>query len=791
MSLPRKRWLALAGAAMVAAATVGIALPALADPTTGTVAGHLTDAGSPVGSASVYLWDSNFTPAANGVTDSNGAFSLIDVPPGDYTISFTLGGQFTQYAYQQTDPAAAAIITVTSGNETTVDESVIAHGSLTGHVTRSDGSPLANPYVQAQSVNGFVFLQVNGDPDGGYSMPYVPAGSYIVSFRDGFSSPEEFAHQKTRREDADPIEVTVGATTTLDEQMLPTGAISGHFTDSNGQPLSSVNVSVYSTDNNFYGNTITDQDGSYRIVLFPATYTVQYQLLSGLVQYAHGKVDFRDADQFAVAAGPDTVVDEQLLPTGVISGHLTDASGNPVQDASVNASRGPDTYYATTDGSGFYELMVFQGDYRVQFGAPSGVQWAHGKTSAQTADEITVVANATTTVDETLLPTGSVTVTARDAVTGQTVSNFCTSLDSVGDFPCTQDGTATFSAVQPGTYTLAVYTDSDAYIVAQVHNVVVTSGHETSVVVDVTPAATLTTRVVDSKTGAPVPGVCLDLVEPLSPTGLGIGGAFYCSDGTGAVQVPHINPSTYNVFAWAHDGVHGNQWVGRDGGTGAQAQARRVTLGAGQTVAMPTIRMDLKGSVSGVITDATTHAPIPFAHAGFATVNAGFGGSSAQVLADAHGHYTIPNLGPYEWTLYFEANGYASQFSGGTPNRFAADGVQVKAGKTKTYDVALSKGLILTGIVTDPAGQPGNARVTVVSANSGDETGVNDTDATGRYTIHVLGDQNIKLRIEGYNNGESFRFYYVSAAGFGTATVIRIPAHGTKTVDITLTQPTT
>jgi len=61
MSRPRKRWLGLAAVALVAA-TMGLSAAACADPSTGTVTGHLTDAGSPVPDVQVFVYDLDATP---------------------------------------------------------------------------------------------------------------------------------------------------------------------------------------------------------------------------------------------------------------------------------------------------------------------------------------------------------------------------------------------------------------------------------------------------------------------------------------------------------------------------------------------------------------------------------------------------------------------------------------------------------------------------------------------------------------------------------------------------------
>jgi len=51
-------------------------------------------------------------------------------------------------------------------------------------------------------------------------------------------------------------------------------------------------------------------------------------------------------------------------------------------------------------------------------GDPVGTQWATGRSSAATADHVTVQAGQTTRVDDTLAVPGAVTLTVLDSLTG-------------------------------------------------------------------------------------------------------------------------------------------------------------------------------------------------------------------------------------------------------------------------------------------------------------------------------------------------------------------------------------
>jgi|GEM_PF-710070 len=782
------RRLSLITATLVVAAFSLSATSAYADPTTGSIAGQFTDAGTPVANARVGVYDLDFNFIQETLTDDGGAFSLVDVTPGEYKVSFDLPGFFTQYAHQKLSFDEADPITVVAGAQTTVNEEVIPHGSIAGRVTNADGSTFPAPFVLAQEVDRNFLVQTNGDADGNYSLPIVPAGTYIVSFRSGFDAPEQFANQKTTRDTADPITVGVGEQVTLDQMFLPVGAISGHLTD-DGQPVADAQVSVQS-QSGLFGSTQTDADGFYRIVLFPDVYTVQYSLQSGLTQYHNQKVLGDEADPVTVTAGPDVTVDEQLIDTGTVSDRLVDASGNPVSGAGVDLQNNQHFFQGRTDENGAYEVAAFPGVYRLSFATEHGQQWARGKSTAGEGDLITVTANETTVVDDTLAATGSITVTARDAATGQPFTDFCV-FSSVGG-SCAENGVVTFPAVLPGRHQVFVLPNDQSYMFVNVSPVVVRSGENTATVVDIVKWATITTSVVDASTGAPVQGACVEPVRPLTPTRLG-GGALFCTDADGSLTLPFVEPGTNNLFAWApFNSDYGHQWVGSTGGTGAQAKARLVTLKSGQSVTLPPIRLDRAGSISGTITDKVTGAPLRDAVAGLSSMSGGAGPTRSHTFTDSHGRYTLGNLGPYDWTLFFGRHGYASEFSGGVANRFLAKGVKVNVDQTTPHNVRLRKGTRLTGNVVGPNGEPAGlfgARITVINALTGDEMGVNDTAANSSYEVGVLGPQIVKLHYFANIIGAQYQGYYRDAGDLAHATPVVIPASGTKTLNITVRRP--
>ena len=773
----RTRWLTLAAATMI----VGALLPAsaaLADTTPGSITGHLVDGTTPVPNVTVDVISPDFSFAGEATTDATGAFTVSDIPPGSYIVQFSLPGGLTQYSHGKTSFAAADLIAVTAGATTSDEETVIPHGALGGTLTDSTGAPVANATAQVASAGSSIFLTAQTDATGHYLVPIVPAGTYSVSFfvPDGIG---QTAHGKPQGALGDQFTVTVGATTTVDEQLVAPGSFTGRVTTAQGLPAAG--VAVYAT--NQFGSQFsqTDANGQYTVKVFPGTYQLQFQHGESLSQWAHGQLSQSTAQSFTVASGATAVVDEQLLPTGTIAGHLTDSNGQPVQFAGISI----------TDGTHFFFSHVFNGDWQTEiypgtyivdfhpFGSPTGDQWATGKTSAAMADHFTVQAGQTTRVDDQLAAPGTVTVTVVDSVTGVPVQ-YCAVIGG-SSFACSDSNGRASVQVLPGVLVVDI-TPRDNHLRITTTATVV-SGQNTALSLTATPGAAITTTVRDSETGAPLRNICVSADKTTEPYPLSGPGA--CTDATGVVTVSGLAAGSYNLFALSQDSVHGHQWVGSSGGTGLQQKAAVTALTVGQAVTVPDIKMDKAGTLTGIIRDKATGAPIPGSFASFATHPTGEGPTEVDARADDNGSYTFTDLGPYDWPIFYHAAGYAGEWSGNTGDRLNANPITIKAGKTRIHNVTLGTGVTLTGRVTDPNGLPQSGRITVFNTDSRDEIGADDTTPDGTYTLHVMQSQSVALKTELFVAGEETQFFYVNSPDLEHATPIQIHNPGPITVNIT------
>lgn len=284
------------------------------------------------------------------------------------------------------------------------------------------------------------------------------------------------------------------------------------------------------------------------------------------------------------------------------------------------------------------------------------------------------------------------------------------------------------------------------------------------------------TVVRDAATGAPVPRACAALVPvdaaTLAAVTIGedqLGRYGGCSDEQGVLVTGDVAPGRYRLLVRPYDvTVHGWQWVGRHGGTGQRERAQVVHVRAGMVTSAPAVRLDPPGTVAGVVTDAATGAPVPYALVMTVPYVPHPKYGDHGPMTDEDGRYTITGLGPYQWPVQFAANGFATVWSGGVGTREQARTVRVRARQTATLDQALPAGTPLGGAVrVDELAT--YAQVLAFDAVTGDLAGV--ADVGDSYALRLLPGQRVKLRCD---CSYAQPVWHRDAAGFDAATAVRV-----------------
>ncbi|MFD0822148.1 carboxypeptidase regulatory-like domain-containing protein, partial [Micromonospora zhanjiangensis] len=617
-----------------------------------------------------------------------------------------------------------------------------ATGSITGRLTTSTGAPAADAWVSIVDSESWNYVgNATTDATGGYTVANLAAGSYLISFQ-APDNPEQYYHQRSRISDADPVTVAAGKATRVDEQLRPTGVITGQITDAAGAPVPDLSITGRGVETMELSWALTDDQGRYRMPVIPGRYHVELQPIrdSYQTQYVPGTLDETAATAFEVGAGQEVTADDRVLPTGHLAGRFTTATGQPAAnvDVDVFTPRWGTGAWARTDAAGNFDVTLLVGSYKMNFSAGERLQYYRQKLTFEEADTVTVEAGRTTSINESWLPTGSVRVKAVDSGTGAAVANFC-----VSDTCSKGTGVATVTGLAQGRHEIYVYAPNGDYFSAD-QTVDVVGNQTVEVTVKLRPAARISTTVVDRATGRAVANVCVVPYRAGAPT-YRADGYGDCTDAAGKVTIGLLEAGSYQLYADPRrESGYGLQWVGATGGTGDQRQAVTVTAGLRTLTAGPAIKLDKAGAITGRVTDAGTNAPLVGANVNLLTVHPGVGaGDGAET--DSTGRYRFDGLGPYEWPLVFDAHGYPAMWSGGATNRYDATRVKVTAGGTASQDAALRVGTEVTGAVKDKSGTPfGSGYILAHNSVTGDIVGSCWMD-DGHYSLRALAGQSVYL----------------------------------------------
>lgn len=655
-----------------------------------------------------------------------------------------------------------------------------ATGAVSGRLTTSDGAAAAEVLVQVYPADDYESVgYTNTDADGNYTVAGLPAGSYRVGYFP-WLQPEQYYHQKSQMSDADPVTVTAGTTTRVDEQLFGTGTITGRLVDASGRPAPSVSISANEVDTYGWAGGLTDEDGRFTINALPGRYRVSFNPIEGSyqTQYVPGRLDEEGASVFEVRAGATTEVNETVLPVGSLTGRFTTATGAALANAEVNVNTA-NSYggaWTQTDANGEFTVRLIQGSYQVNVVAGERQQYYRGKLTREEADIVEVRGGQQTRITDSLLGTGSVTVSAIDSVTGAPIANFCAqSICSNGT------GTVTVTGLPQGRHTLYLDAPDNLHFYREVTGVRVKANEDTKLTVKMRPGAVISTTIVDRQSGAPVSNICLDAYLPKQASlADGYGD---CNDSNGKIQVGPLAAGNYKLFAVPRSDTYGRQWVGADGGTGDERGAAVVPATAGQVVTGPQVKLDRAGKVTGTVTDAAG-TPVPNASVSVLTGHPGVGTEDA--VADERGVYTIKRLGPYAWPLVFGGHPYAYEWSGDKPSRFTATPIQVTAGTTATHNAQLDQGVELTGTFRAPDGTPfTGGHVIARSADTGDIAG-NGWMENGQFTIRLKGPQKVFFTYNVSLGDKYFDGRYLVTQPDGTRKLAQfsVPASGSMSVDL-------
>ena len=244
-------------------------------------------------------------------------------------------------------------------------------------------------------------------------------------------------------------------------------------------------------------------------------------------------------------------------------------------------------------------------------------------------------------------------------------------------------------------------------------------------------------RVVDSTTQAGVPGVSVYANNVLTPT-LGAGSSV--TDAAGNYTLVNLANGSYQLSFYSNNYLF-------QGTNSHSYSPAPVTLTGSPASATVNVSVRPGATMNGVVKDAVTKAPIPYA--AVSATNALTNVQSAYLNADASGAYSLRGLpgGSYNIQIYGTGN-YISQWYNNKASRTVADAVSVTEPEILTLnDALLAKGGTITGKIKSAATLAGilNSYVYVYDAVTNEWVASASADASGAYSTTGLPSGNYKV----------------------------------------------
>lgn len=667
----------------------------------GVVEGFITDrAGAPVHGAEVTLYTSLGELVA--YTDGEGFYRVAGAPEGMWRI------RIDPPADRKLLSGWHSTVSTVPGNVTLYHASLEDGATLKVNVT-ADGEPVSGAWVEVYPGGDYAQTGTDGIATLG------PLESGVVRIRVGPPSEHGLAPLYL-----DGIAVQAGQTVTVDAPLKWAGAITGRVTDANGDAVAGAMVVLFGET---YEVKFTNSDGMYSFSELPVgSYRV-------CVEPPDGAPLLPNARNIYLGPGQMQVVELALAPSGVVTGTVLDAMGNPVHGAKLTL-RGlePEFFQETSseaDG-GFRFVGVPRGVYELiaAFTGATVLAGGQGPLSEATDGMAAVLSNISVTPGVTvthtlhLPPTGSLTgVVYRPdgqpysnmaVVRAHYVRNYRTHMveTSTGT-----SGEYRFPQLPAGPVDLEVM-PTGAYLTRAIQGVMITTGAEARQDVTLEEAPKWgSIRATVTSDGAPLANANVEAYRtgwPNYPL------ASATTDSQGVAVLGNLTPGTYHVT------------VRPPAGAGALESTLGGIVVAYDATAEVTLDLPKGGAVEGVVTDALG-LPIRDSHV---TLTASSGsGATHTVFTNADGLYRIASLpaGVYDM-LVRPGSAFAAR------KRIA--GITVASGQVVRQDVQLTAGATLRGVITDPSGRGVDGATVELRGIEGTET--LSTDSQGGFIRRYL-----------------------------------------------------
>src|SRR5258706_254470 len=414
------------------------------------------------------------------VSARNGRYAAHAITPGTYQVFFQRCGNKGNYApvwwKHSVTMAHATKIVIKSGTIAGHIDPVMPKGAVITGTVRGGGPTgrrLGGICVFAEGRTGYAD-SITGKA-GNYRLVGLTTGKYRLFYRRCRNRGNSLPVQRK-------VSITLGHTISGFDVFLRLGAIvGGVVTDSHGQAVAGICVEIEGRHG--FGGGRTGRDGSYSVNAMPSgSYKVRFSGGCGNAgsyapQFYRGEANIASADLVELTAGQTTSrINAAMQPGATITGIVTDAAGNRlsrvcISFVPVSGLQSPFFFFgpgfAVTKKDGSYVLRGMPaGSYVIHFvdciNRTYGSRWYQHKASPQAGTPVTVTpGGATTGIDETLAPGGSISGLVRDSsgapLRGACVDAVDATAQSEGFARTDPTGHYTIPALSTGSYQLTFY----------------------------------------------------------------------------------------------------------------------------------------------------------------------------------------------------------------------------------------------------------------------------------------------------------------------------------------------
>jgi Carboxypeptidase regulatory-like domain len=790
----QRRWIRLAGS------LDGPRRFALQLGTTGAIVGSVRRLGSrlPVTGGYVDIWDTSGFHVSDGYLDANGYYLATGLSTASYfatTDTYSSGLLDELYddipcpggGYGGCDPLTGTQIAVTDGQATAgIDFALGAGGVISGRLRdASTLLPIPQVHVKIWNDQGDYVASTYTDLAGRYRIhglltatyfATAEASGYLAELYDDVPCPGGLYGGCTPTGGTPIPVVRDQSTVAIDFDLVRLGSLQGRVTDAvTGAPIAAIEVDVYNAAGGWVGDAYTNGSGDYSLAgldtgsYFAFTYDYDDEYRDELYDDVpcQGYCEPTSGTPIAVSLGTATDgIDFALDRLGSVEGKVTDvATGTPLYGIEV----------VVWDSDGYWVNSAYsdlEGKYHVA-GLDAGTYTVATYYGSEYADElyddipcefcdpttgtpVAVSLDATTPgIDFALRRKGRITGTVTDAVTGDPIAGaqitvWTSEGGYAGDTATDALGGYSAGGLDAGSYFLTTETydhvdelyddlpcsgyygcDPTVGTPVPVALEEITSGIDFAL----EPAGWIVGSVVATGSLAPIPYVEIDFWDA---------GDHYAgsaqTDSAGLYVSPGLGAGSFYVTTFSYD--YENE-IYDDIPCPAACEPTTgtpVAVTYGTTTSAIDFALDLKGAISGSVTDAATGLPIDSA---YVRLYSSSGAYASSAYTDSTGTFWFTGLDAGDYyavasSYYFEDELFDELPCGGGCDPSTGTPITVVLDATTTdIDFTLDLALGIGGHVADSSGRPLAGVAIDFWHTSGTYIGATVTGASGRFQYPI------------------------------------------------------